>query len=138
MTGPSQAPSPYLPPGAARGCAYCLDPDSQLLRQALTAPPPAEHAPIPTGALLDDLRFLHQLMRKQCAGYPDLLRHRDFDPDAFFAQWADTVRRAGAAISCRDGIFDEEVESVGWPVDCYLERIDQDAADLVPHLDSIG
>jgi hypothetical protein len=34
--------------------------------------------------------------------------------------------------------FDEDVESVGWPVDGYLDPIDRAAADLVPQLDRIS
>ncbi len=33
--------------------------------------------------------------------------------------------------------FDEAVESVGWPVDVYLEDIGQDTGDLVRHLDAL-
>ncbi|MGH2355084.1 MAG: hypothetical protein ACRDI2_06225 [Chloroflexota bacterium] len=98
--------SPNMPPEAARGCVYGFDPDSPLLRAALLAPPLREGTPIPSDALLDDLSFLHRLMRQQCAGYPDLLRQREFDPEAFFAQWVDTIRSAGATISCRDGILE--------------------------------
>jgi hypothetical protein len=98
--------SPYLPPDAARGCAYGLDPESPSLRAALTRPPLGPDSLLQTDALLDDLRFLHRLLRRLYAGYPDLLRSPAFDVEAFVAGWAVTVRRAGAAISCRAGLLE--------------------------------
>jgi hypothetical protein len=97
---------PYLPPDAARGCVYGFDPESPWLRAALTRPPPRADTPLPADALLDDLRFLHRLLRRQYAAYPDLFQDRDFDPEAFFGRWADTIRRAGPTISCRTGLLE--------------------------------
>jgi len=100
----SQTASPYLPSDAAKGCPYCFDPDSALLRGALTAPSVDPDALLPADALVGDLRFFHQLLRKQYAGYPDLLQLRDFDVEAFFSHWLETVAAAGTTISLRDGI----------------------------------
>jgi len=54
--------------------------------------------------------FLHRLMQKQYAGYPDLLQHREFDPEVFFARWADRIRAAGSTISFRNGLVEPLVE----------------------------
>jgi hypothetical protein len=88
-------PWPYLSPDAARGCAYCLDPDSLLLRRSLTTRPQRD-TPLARDALLADLPFLRRLMEKVYAGYPDLLQHPDFDPDAFFRGWEAHVRETGS------------------------------------------
>jgi hypothetical protein len=106
---------PYLPPEEARGCAYCFDPESHLLREALTAPAPANDTPLTRDALAEDLRFLHALMQKQYAGYPDLLQHPAFDIQDFFSSWLDRVRRSaqsepGATISFHDGVVEPLIE----------------------------
>lgn len=96
--------APYLPPAAARGCHYCFDPESRLLRAALLPHPRLDS--LPTGPLLADLAFFHQLLRRQYAGYPDWLQQRRGDPDAFFARWMDTVRAAGDSIAFRAGVVE--------------------------------
>ncbi|MBI3971440.1 MAG: hypothetical protein HY332_09135 [Chloroflexi bacterium] len=96
--------SPYLGPDVVRGCSYCFDPESALLRRALTQPAPHEHTHLPSAPLLEDIGFFHRLMQQAYAGYPDLLHHRAFDPDAFFAEWAATIRGAGPELSFREGI----------------------------------
>jgi hypothetical protein len=62
--------------------------------------------PLPTEPFLADLTFLHQLLRRQYAGYPDWLQQRGFDPDAFFTRWMETVRAAGDAIDFRAGVIE--------------------------------
>lgn len=96
----------YLPTTAARGCRYCFDPSSTVLRQALTRPSPRHDTALARTTLLEDLPFLHRLLQQQYAGYPDLLQHPTFDPNAFFAQWAERLRRAGPTISFREGIVE--------------------------------
>ena len=95
---------PVLPPDAAQGCALLLDPESRDLRAALTAPAPAEDALLRTADLLDDLQLFHRLLRKQYAGYPDLLQHPDFDPDTFFTAWEGRLRGAGPMLTFRDAL----------------------------------
>ncbi|HEX2186304.1 MAG TPA: hypothetical protein VHN78_12445, partial [Chloroflexota bacterium] len=73
--GPSPS-SPYLPPGTARGCRYCFDPHSPSLRRALTRPSPRPATPLVAADLAADLEFLHRLLKRQYAGYPDLLHQR--------------------------------------------------------------
>jgi hypothetical protein len=99
-----EAPWPYLPPATTEGCLYCFDPESPRLRAALRPQPRPD--PLPAGPLLADLAFLHQLLRRQYAGYPDWLQQRGFDPDLFFAHWMDTVRAAGSAIGFHAGIVE--------------------------------
>lgn len=104
VTPSQEAASPYLPPAVARGCPYCFDPESPMLRAALL--PHSRRNPLPTAPFLADLVFLHQLLRRQYAGYPDWLQQRGFDPDAFFARWMDTVRAAGSTISFHVGVVE--------------------------------
>lgn len=99
-----EAASPYLPPAAARGCASCFDPANSLLQSALMPHPRLDRHP--TGPFLAYLAFLHELLRRQYAGYPDWLQRRGFDPDAFFARWRDTVRAAGSAIAFQAGVVE--------------------------------
>ncbi|HEX2037036.1 MAG TPA: S41 family peptidase [Chloroflexota bacterium] len=98
--------SPYLPPEAARGCRYCFDPHSPSLRRALTGPSPQPDTPLVAADLAADLEFLHRLLKRQYAGYPDLLQQRDFDADRFFTTWVDGVRRAGPEVSFRQGVVE--------------------------------
>ena len=56
--------SPYFEADAVQGCVYGFDPESPLLRAALTAPPPHEDTPLRTADLLDDLPFLHRLLQQ--------------------------------------------------------------------------
>jgi hypothetical protein len=67
--------------------------------------PPREDTLLPAADLLDDLVFLHGLLQKQYAGYPDLLQHRDFDPPAFFAGWADRLGGAGCTVTFADAVI---------------------------------
>ncbi len=110
MASLGEAASPYLPPAAARGCAYCFDPASSLLRAALMPHPRLDRHP--TGPFLADLAFLHQLLRKQYSGLVCQVPTRRF-------------------------FFDAPVEGVGVPVDVYLERSDQDVTELLPFLDQL-
>lgn len=96
--------SPYLPPDLAQGCVYGFDPASPALRRALL-PQPRPNA-IPAAPFAADLPFFHDLLRRQYAGYPDLLQQRGFDPDAFFAAWIAAVRAAGDAVSFHDGVVE--------------------------------
>ncbi|NOK23805.1 hypothetical protein, partial [Corallococcus carmarthensis] len=58
-------------------------------------------------ALAEDVRFLHQLLRTTYSGWPELLAHRTFDPDAFFTDWSasppstTTARSGRSSPSCR-------------------------------------
>jgi hypothetical protein len=88
--------SAYLAREAARGCEYCFDPDSDLLRQALRTAPPEDGTALEQDAVLEDLVFLRRLLQKVYAGYPDLLQQPTFDPDGFFIDWERRVRRAAA------------------------------------------
>ena len=96
----------YLPPATAAGCPYCFDPDSAGLRQALSQPRPRGETPLPSARLAEDVDWLHRLLRRQYAGYVDLLRQPQFEVEAFFAAWKDAVRRAGAALPFRAAIIE--------------------------------
>ena len=102
----AQWSSPYLPPDSAAGCRYALDPDSPGLRAALTGRSPSGDTALDAAALADDLDFLHRLLRQHYAGYPDLLQHPAFDPEAFFAAWIGRVVAAGAGTTFRAGVVE--------------------------------
>jgi len=95
----------YLAPEAGCGCPYCFDPDSTALRYALLRGGPGADTPIATADLAKDVRWYHQLLRRQYAGYIDLVRHVDFDVDAFFADWEQVLLRAGPALPFRDAVI---------------------------------
>jgi len=92
------AESPYLPPNAAFGCRYGLDPDSALLRHALTG---TVGRVVDTAELAGDLEFLHRLLQRVWAAYPALLRHRTFEPAAFFAEWQARLHALGKTAPIR-------------------------------------
>ncbi len=95
-----------LAPAAAAGCPYCFDPDSTSLREALSRHAPSAGAPIPAAALAEDVRWYHGLLRRQYAGYIDLVRHPSFDVNAFFAAWAETLRCSGSALPFRNAVVE--------------------------------
>ncbi|HEX3816240.1 MAG TPA: S41 family peptidase [Mycobacteriales bacterium] len=83
--------SPYLPADAAYGCEYAFDPESAWLRQAILKPARYHAEPLRSVDLVADLSFLRHLLEMACAGYDELLRHPEFDPDEFFSVWADKI-----------------------------------------------
>ena len=105
-TEEKEAPGLYLTPDAAAGCRYALDPDSPALRGALTRRPPSGDAALDAAALAADLALLHRLLRQHYAGYPDLLQHPTFDPEAFFAAWIGRVATGGAGTTFRERVVE--------------------------------
>lgn len=109
MTAPPTGHDVYLPPDLGGGSPYCFNPESSFLRASLT-----RHwnrgDQLDTGALIEDVAFLHRLLQKQYAGYPELLQLRDFDIEGFFARWTDRVRRAAPVISVENGAYEPNVE----------------------------
>ena len=51
------------------------------------------------------------------------------------AWWAAISAGVVCQLPTKRFFFDEEVEAVGWPVNVYLEQINQDVAALALHLD---
>ena len=115
----------YLPPERARGARYCLDPDSEALRDIIGRGAVDADAPIERRALARDVEALHEILQKQYAGYPELLQHRRFDVAAFFARWADELRAGAGSIRFEDGVIhyiaalkrahlDRHLQPLGW------------------------
>jgi hypothetical protein len=77
---------------------YCFDPDSPQLRAVLTNPPVRE---VGTAAFVADLPFFRRVLEDACAGYGRLLRNPEYNADAFFADWRDSILAAGGTISVR-------------------------------------
>ncbi|WP_223641489.1 S41 family peptidase [Corallococcus sp. EGB] len=100
----SAARGPYLD-RQLTGAAYCYDPESPLLREAFRRPKPAPDARVDSAALAEDVRFLHQLLRTTYSGWPELLAHRTFDPDAFFQHWSAKVAASGPTVSFQEGVL---------------------------------
>jgi peptidase S41-like protein len=99
----------YLPAELGGGSPYCFNPESSFLRASLTRQW-SRGDQLDTGGLIEDVAFLHTLLEKQYAGYPELLQLRDFDVERFFVTWADRVRRASPLISAENGVYNPNVE----------------------------
>ncbi|RKH62957.1 hypothetical protein D7X96_28775 [Corallococcus interemptor] len=96
--------SPYLDQQLT-GAPYCYDPESPLLHEAFRRPKPTPDTCVDSAALAEDVRFLHQLLRTTYSGWPELLAHRTFDPDAFFQDWSAKVAASGPTVSFQDGVL---------------------------------
>ncbi len=103
---PPQPVSVYLPPERGGGSPYCLEPDSADLRRILTSPPPGEDTLLNAAALRADIPYLHMLLRKTYAAYPELSQHRSFDINAFFAEWESRVADVEGSVAIRPGLVD--------------------------------
>src|SRR5687768_9638263 len=74
----------YLPAAQTGGGEFLFNPASASLRQALKRPAPRPGDLLDAAALADDLQFLRRGLRKQYAGYAELLQVPDFDVEALF------------------------------------------------------
>lgn len=98
----------YLDPSTT-GASYCFNPDSPVLRATFSGKPLAPDARVDSAALAEDVDFLHQLLRTTYSGWPELLQHRTFDPDRFFASWR-AKAAAGPTLSVEEGVLSPTVE----------------------------
>jgi hypothetical protein len=128
------APSPTAQPvyldESVTGARYCLNPDSPVVRKAFTGGKPTPDQKLEGPALAEDVRFLHRLLRTTYSGYPELLQHRTFDPDAFFESWRAKVA-ARPTLTLEEGVLQPLVQLRQAVTDHHLgpDRLMMDLAD---------
>lgn len=109
-----------LPAGAAMGSDYCLDPDSPVLRRALTAPRKRPSDRVAARALAADVDALHLFLREQYVGWSELDRHLDRTADAWFDAWARDLREGPSEITVAEGFLDRWTSLRGAHRDMHL------------------
>ncbi len=125
---PRVAPDLYLAAALAGGATYCLNPDSAALRAAIGRQKVPAQALFPSAALARDIEELHRMLRKQYAGYPELLQHRSFDVEAFFQRWVGELRGRAQTVPFAEGVIrylvelkkhhaDRHLQPTGWAMD---------------------
>ena len=95
----------YLPSAETGGNAFVLNPQSQRLRALIKRKPPEPDDLLDARALADDLVFLRQSLRKEYAGYAQLLQTPGFDVEALFDERIDQLRHGPEKISYEKGLI---------------------------------
>ncbi len=96
----------YLSPAETGGKPFLFNPDSQALREIAKRKPPRPDDLLDARDLASDLAFLRAALRKEYAGYPELLQIPDFDVEAFFDQKIASLRRGPRKVTFREGALD--------------------------------
>lgn len=99
-----------LDPQEAGGATYCLNPASAALRAAIKRQKILGSELFDSAALAADISALHEILRKQYAGYPELLQHRTFDVDRFFANWRQDLAQRSTLVPFEDGVIRQLIE----------------------------